>query len=173
MTAAEREAGFCLGSNLGDRRAALVAARDALAALPGVRRLAASPIYETEPVGVKPEFRHLAYLNAVVILSAPRDAAGWMADVHRIEADLGRVRTSDRFAPRTVDIDLLYCGTEWTETENLTVPHPRWSERRFVVRPLADVRPDLRLPGCDRTVREVLAGLPADAGRVRLFAAEW
>ncbi len=167
------EAGFCLGSNLGDRLALLRAARDRLAATPGATLLAQSPVYETDPVGVRPEHAHLKYLNAVVILAADLDARAWLRRAGAIEAELGRVRTEDRFAPRTMDIDLLYRGEDRFDGGGLTVPHPRWARRLFVVRPLADVRPDLRLPDDPRPVREHLAGLAVSPENVVLFAAAW
>lgn len=167
------EVGFCLGSNLGDRLARLRVARDRLAATAGAALLAQSAVYETEPVGVRPEYRHLDYLNAVVILAADLDARQWLERIRAIEAELGRVRTADRYAPRTIDIDLLYRGADCFDDGDLTVPHPRWMERLFVVRPLADVRPDLRLPGAPRSVGEQLAALAGAAEKVRLFAAAW
>jgi 2-amino-4-hydroxy-6-hydroxymethyldihydropteridine diphosphokinase len=154
------ETGFSLGSNLGDRLANLRAARTRLAALPGVRELAAAPIYETEPVGVKPEFRHLSFLNTVVILDGAFAPADWRRLTAQIEDDLGRVRSADRFAPRLLDIDVLYAGDHCVDEGGLTLPHPRWMLRRFVLQPLADVRPHLILPGSDRTVLQVLASLP-------------
>ena len=168
------ESGFSLGSNLGDRRAALAAARDALRATPGARLLAQSPIYETTPVGVRPEYRDLAFYNAVVLVESDRDAAAWLQRVETVERALGRVRGPDRFAPRPIDIDLLYCGDACIDSGGLVVPHPRWAERRFVVQPLADVRPDLVLPGAARSVREVLAGLTGDeAARIAVAADAW
>jgi len=168
-----REAGFSLGSNLGDRLAHLRAARAARAATAGARLLASAPVYETEPVGVRPEYRHLKFLNTVVILEAPLDAAAWLERIHEIEAALGRVRTADRYAPREVDVDLLYCGELAVETRDLTVPHPKWAARRFVVQPLADVRPALRLPGHVGTVREALDALADPPEMVRLLVEEW
>lgn len=154
------ETGFSLGSNLGDRLANLRAARQRLAVLPGVRELTAAPIYETEPVGVKPEHRHLAFLNTVVILEGDFSPADWRRLTAQIEDDLGRVRSTDRFAPRTLDIDVLYVGDHCVDASGLTIPHPRWMLRRFVLQPLADVRPHLILPGSDRTVFQTLEHLP-------------
>lgn len=166
------EIGLSLGSNLGDRLGFLRAARDAIAALPGVRVVAQSAVYETEPVGVQPEHAGLAYLNAVLVVDSDRT----VADVHRALADIedsqGRVRGADRYAPRTIDVDILYAGAVVTATERLTVPHPRWAARRFVVQPLADVRPDLVVPGTDASVRDLLARLPTTP-RVALFARAW
>ena len=74
---------------------------------------------------------------------------------------MGRVRGMDRNAPRPIDIDILYADDVMIDDDDLTLPHPRWSERRFVVQPLADVRPALCIPGQNRTVAEILAGMPA------------
>ena len=158
------ESGFSLGSNLGDRMGHLREAVNRLAATPGAELRACSPVYETEPVGVKPEHAHLKYLNAVVIIASPLSAAEWLRRIAEIEGALGRVRTDDRYAPRTLDIDLIYHGAEMLCSRGVTVPHPRWAEREFVVRPLADVRPDLVLPGAGRTVREILKGLESAPG---------
>jgi len=167
------EVGFCLGSNLGDRLALLQTARDRLAATPGARLLAQSSVYETDPVGVRPQYAHLKYLNAVVILDADLDAAEWLRRAQTIEAELGRVRSEDRYAPRTMDIDLLYRGADVIDDGGLTVP-PRWWQRRFVLRPLCDVRPELRLPGIPFSVQEQWARLPPQGGEnVRLYAAHW
>ena len=167
------EVGFCLGSNLRDRLALLRAARDRLAATPGAALCAQSPVYETDPVGVKPEYAALKYLNAVVILSAELDARAWLRRAGEIEAELGRVRSEDRFAPRTIDIDLLYRGEDRFDDGGATVPHPRWMRRRFVVRPLADVRPELRMPGDPLRVRDRLAGLTDAPEKIWLFAEMW
>ncbi len=166
------EYGFSLGSNLGDRLANLSAARQALLAAPGARLLAASPVYETEPVGVKPEFAHLAFLNAVLVVASPEPPEAWLQRLHDIEYGMGRERGSDRNAPRHIDVDILYAGDACIGSAGLSIPHPRWALRRFVVQPLADVRPQLRLPGLDRRVAEVLAALPPGEA-VTPFATDW
>ena len=166
------ETGFSLGSNLGDRLAHLVAARHRICALPGVRELAVSPIYETEPVGVAPENRHLAFLNAVLIVQAGLAPADWRRLTAQIETDLGRIRTTDKFAPRTMDIDILFVGNQSLDDGGLIIPHPRWKTRRFVLQPLADVRPALVLPGSSESVVQALAKLPPGEA-VRRYAAAW
>lgn len=167
------ETAFSLGSNLGDRLAHLRAARDRLSEFPGTRLVAQSPVYETDPVGVRPEHRHLKYLNAVVVFEAEAGAEEWHAFSHEAETRLGRVRSEDRYAPRAIDIDLLYCGDEALSTEPLHVPHPQWSRRLFVVRPLADIRPDARIPGAPGRVRDLLPGLSAGPERVAVFERIW
>jgi 2-amino-4-hydroxy-6-hydroxymethyldihydropteridine diphosphokinase len=167
------EIAFSLGSNLGDRLANLREARRRIFAAPDARPAAQSPVYETEPVGVKPEYRDLRFLNAVLAVESDRPAEDWLETAAAIEREMGRARTADRCAPRPIDIDILYAGGRVLDGARLTVPHPRWAERRFVVRPLADIRPDLVLPGGARTVAEVLAALPDPPESVRLFAREW
>jgi len=166
------ETGLSLGSNLGDRLDNLRAARQRLGALPGVRLLAAAPVYETEPVGVKPEFRHLAFLNTVLILDSAWLPAEWRRRTALIEDELGRVRSADKFAPRLLDIDLLYVGDHSVDEGGLVIPHPRWMLRRFVLQPLADVRPDLLLPGATQTVRQTLENLPTGEA-VKPFCTTW
>ena len=168
------EIGLGLGSNLGDRLAALQEAVRRIAALEGVSLRAVSPLYETAPVGARPEHAHRDYLNAVVIIEYGGDLARLAAQLHGIEAALGRQRDpADRNAPRTLDIDVLYAGQTSRTDPALTLPHPRWTERRFVVQPLADVRPDLRLPGATLTVAETLAALPPGERVVRVTERWW
>ncbi len=161
------EYGIGLGSNMGDRMQALAQAAARIARLPDVRILARSAVYETEPVGAQPEFRHLLFLNAVLVAESAASPDIFAASLRAIETEIGRVRQADRNAPRVVDIDLIYAGNSATETERLALPHPRWAERRFVVAPLADVRPDLVLPGQTRCVSAILADLPARPTVVR------
>ncbi len=166
------EYGLSLGSNLGNRLATLQTTRDRIAQLSGVSNVETSAIYETAPVGVRPEYKDLAFLNAVLIVTATLSPDAMSTAVHAIEDDLGRVRTEDRFAPRPIDIDILYAGDTMMDDEDLTLPHPRWAERRFVAQPLADVRPDLVFPGDQKSVREVLDSLPLEP-KVSRFASDW
>ncbi|MCE9616350.1 MAG: 2-amino-4-hydroxy-6-hydroxymethyldihydropteridine diphosphokinase [Lentisphaerae bacterium] len=166
------EYGISIGSNLGDRPRQLREARARIAQLPDVAVVASSALYETEPVDVGPAYRDQAFLNAVLILTALDPPEILAVALRRIEDELGRVRVADRNAPRPIDLDLIYAGVLVRECRALTIPHPRWNERRFVVQPLSDVRPDLLLPGQTATVREILAALPLQP-RVALFAREW
>ncbi|HBA84018.1 MAG TPA: 2-amino-4-hydroxy-6-hydroxymethyldihydropteridine diphosphokinase [Verrucomicrobia bacterium] len=166
------EAGLSLGTNLGDRLALLAEAKRRIAAAPGMEVLAQSPVYETEPVGVKPEYRHLKFLNAVLIVQgccAPHECFDRLRE---IENDMGRKRSLDQYAPRPIDIDLIYADAMTIQSGGLSVPHPHWSERRFVVQPLADVRPGLILPGQSKTVAEILRDLPP-AEKVVKYADSW
>ncbi len=166
------EAVLSLGSNLGDRRANLLAARAALAALPGTRLVASAPLYETEPVGAPAGTEQQLYLNTVLVLESAQDPEALSVAMHAIEARLGRVRGPERHAPRPIDIDLVAFGDFRRNTPSLRLPHPEAAHRRFVLQPLADVRPDLILPGQSRTVRELLAALPPSPAVV-LAGEQW
>lgn len=162
------EVGLSLGSNLPDRLAHLRAAERSLAALPGLRLLARARVYETEPVDVLPEFAHLAYLNTVIVIAWDGPLRALFEACRRIEEGQGRPATRAVNVPRPIDIDILYAGALCVREPDLVVPHPRWSERLFVLRPLADVRPALVLPGQSRSVEQLLAALGAGP-RVALF----
>jgi len=165
------EFALSLGTNLGDRLANLQKAVAELEERLQPAYLLKSKVYETEPVGVQEAYRDLAYLNAVVVLDYAGTSRQLSAIIHAIEADIGRVRGPDRNAPRIIDIDILYAGNELSDSDDLTLPHPRWAERRFVVRPLADLRPELVFPLEQRTVADILHALP-DTPAVTLYRAD-
>ena len=123
-----------LGSNLGDRRAYL---RDAIESLPDV--VAVSPVYETDPLG-GPEQQ--PYLNLVVELDTELTPTALLSVCHRIESAANRVR-DERWGPRTLDIDIIWMEGVTLSGERLTVPHPRWQQRKFVLAPMRDLAPDL------------------------------
>ena len=135
-----------LGSNLGDRRALIAGALDRLQP----RRV--SSIVETEPWGVTDQPR---FLNAVAEIETELAPGALLDRLLDLERDLGRVR-AERWGARTMDLDLLLYGDRQMNTPSLTVPHPRLHERLFVLEGLAELCPDLRVPGPDRTVRELL-----------------
>lgn len=165
------QTGLALGSNLGDRLAHLRAGRDFLLALhegPGPPAL--SPVYETDPVGCPPGSP--AFLNAVLEIETSLDPATLLARLAACEQQLGRPARRATNAPRPLDLDLLYAGDTSLDLPDLTVPHPRLAQRRFVLQPLAAIRPQLILPGQSLTVTQLLAALP-DAPPVRLSAATW
>lgn len=163
------EIALSLGSNLGDRMNHLRDACKRLAALPETTITKCSPVYETAPVGVKPQYRDMPYLNAVILIETQLPVDALSTRIHRFEAAMGRIRSDDRFAPRPIDIDILYAGDHIRNDETLTLPHPRWAQRRFVLQPLADVRPERVLPGYQQTVRERLDALDDDHA-VNVFA---
>jgi len=164
------EIGLGLGSNLDHRLDYLRGAVTRLAELPGTHVVAKAPIYETDPVDAKPEYAHLEYLNTVVIVESTMELLAFSDAIHQIETDMGRVRSEDRNAPRPIDIDILYAGKVQRADGILDLPHPRWAQRRFVLQPLADVRPFLKLPGEPRTISDVLKSLPPS--NIRLFRAQ-
>ena len=151
-----RRAYLGIGSNLGDRRAHLQGAVDELAGVEGLRVVAVSPVYETVPVGGPPQ---PDFLNAVVAVDTELTARVLLELAQRIEAAAERVRTV-RWGPRTLDVDVLLVGDERIDEPDLEVPHPRMTERAFVVVPLADLAPEWadRLPADAASVRR--AGLP-------------
>ncbi|MBR6021281.1 MAG: 2-amino-4-hydroxy-6-hydroxymethyldihydropteridine diphosphokinase [Kiritimatiellae bacterium] len=168
------EAGFSIGSNLGDRAEWLRKAREAIAAIPGVSLRECAPLYETEPVGCAEEFSEQLYLNSFLVVGTELEVHRLFAETQRIETELGRKRLfGRRNTPRTVDIDLIYYDGQTVRSGGLVVPHPRWSRRRFVLQPMCDVRPAAVLPGHDRSVREILAALPEGGQTVRLVAKIW
>ena len=169
--AAPVEAGVSFGSNLGDRADTLRRAARLLAATPGVRLLARSAIYETEPVDVPPEFAGRSYLNAVAVFGVSLPLDVWSERCHAVEDELGRVRTGYHH-PRTIDVDLLWFGDAVRDEPHLHLPHPQIASRRFVCEPLAEIRPGLRLPGLSGTIADLLAALsPRPA--VRLSGDRW
>jgi len=145
-----------IGSNLGDRERVIAEALDLLRDEDGVEALAVSTLRETEPVGYREQPR---FLNGAVALETsltPRELLGRLL---AIEQRLGRVRgEGPRFGPRTIDLDLLVYGTETIDEPGLQVPHPRLVERRFALEPLAELEPELEIPGPGR-VQALLAGL--------------
>ena len=157
-----------LGSNLGDKLNNLRVARDAIVRLAAVSPpVVVSPLYETEPVDCEPGAGK--FLNAVMEFDCESRPADLWEELDRIEQSLGRRREDGRNISRTIDIDLLYCGEEKIQSERLQVPHPRMHERRFVLQPLADIRPELVLPGQTKSVRELLARLQESPKVIRLM----
>lgn len=164
-------AGIALGSNLGDRLAHLRQARALVLALPGVSApVIDARVYETEPVGSGPDAG--AYLNTVLEVEYEGQPITLLDGLQRIEAELGRPSKRPRNTPRTIDLDILYAGNLVLSNEEVVIPHPRLHLRRFVLTPLADIRPELILPGQQQTSAALLAGLN-DPAKVELFAAQW
>lgn len=165
------KAAVALGSNLGDRLANLKQARDAIAALPGVKSsLASSAVYETDPVECEADAQK--FLNAVVAFDYEGGAPNLLQRLRAIEVRAGRSSARAKNTSRTLDLDLLFLGDLELKTNDLQLPHPCIAKRRFVLAPLADVCPDLTLPGHSRTVRELLRQLDND-GAVEPFSTQW
>jgi 2-amino-4-hydroxy-6-hydroxymethyldihydropteridine diphosphokinase len=160
-----------LGSNLGDRLANVRAARKAIVDLAGVAPpILASPIYETEPIGCEPGAQK--FLNAVLEFEYKGEPAALLERLLQIEQLLGRERNHPGNVSRNIDIDLLYFGGIEIDNKKLQVPHPRLHLRKFVLQPLADIRPDLMLPNQTKSVRELLAQVD-NSGKVSRFKDQW
>lgn len=154
-----------MGSNIGDREAHLAHAVRRLGE--EARLVGLSSVYETDPAGY---LEQPPFLNMVVRLDTDRSPADLMALLRTIEEERGRRRTF-RNAPRTLDLDLLLYGEERiTSRPALEVPHPRMTERPFVLVPLLELAPEVREPGGGRPYREWLTG--GEGGVRRLFAGE-
>ena len=164
-------AGVALGSNLGERLANLRNARKDIATLRGVLPpLRSSAVYETDPVGC--EKGAAKFLNAVIEFGYSGEPEELLRALATIEKMLGRPGAHPRNVSRPIDLDLLYFGELVIETGELQLPHPRIVEREFVLRPLADIRPDLVLPEQNEPIRALLLRLSPTAGVVRLDV-EW
>jgi len=162
-----RQAFIGAGANLGDRCAMLRAAVARLRAAPGVKVLACSTVYETDPVG---PLDQPAFLNAVVGIETSLSPEELLATLLEVERSLGRVRTI-RWGPRTIDLDLLVFEGERRATESLHLPHPRTLERAFVTVPLRELieREPFRRP-CWAALRQQLAASPATSLRASACA---
>jgi 2-amino-4-hydroxy-6-hydroxymethyldihydropteridine diphosphokinase len=154
-------AGIALGSNIEPRFDYLQAAHRRLLDLhTGVEPVLCSKIYETSPVGCPPGSP--PFLNAVLEISTESQPQQLLRSLKSIESALGRRPAPNRNTPRTIDLDLLYCDDVILSESDLTLPHPQISQRRFVLEPLADIRPDLVLPLFERSVKESLDQLKND-----------
>ena len=164
-------AGVALGANVGDRAATLRAARERIEALDGVEPpLLASAIYETEPVDCEPGAGK--FLNAAIEVGFAGEAAQLLSALRQIERDLGRPSVHPRNVSRPIDLDLLYFGDLTIDMPELQLPHPRLPERAFVLRPLADIRPNLILPNHRASIAELLRELGDTSELVRIKG-EW
>ena len=156
-----------LGSNLGDRLANLRVVRQQIRDLTDIQPpVLASAIYETDPVDCEPGAPK--FLNAVVEFGYDGDPLQLLRKLKSVEAVLGRPREHARNVSRKIDIDLLYIGESEINDRELELPHPRMHLRKFVLQPLADIRPELILPRQAKTVRELLAELNDACNVVRL-----
>ena len=156
-----------LGSNAGDRLAHLRAGVAALARVYETFVEGVSPVYETEAhtlAGQRPQPDHLNAVAFVMTTAGPFELLRACQDAERAA---GRDPAAPPWSPRPLDLDLLVSGRLVLNTPALTLPHPRIAERRFVLAPLADIAPDLVVPGLNRTVAELLAACPDRARIVR------
>jgi 2-amino-4-hydroxy-6-hydroxymethyldihydropteridine diphosphokinase len=139
-----------VGSNLSEPRAQVLRAFDALACLPRTRLVARSALYHTPPFG---EVVQPAFVNAAAGLLTRLSPEDLLAELRALEKELGREPPRERWGPRVIDLDLLVVGTEKRATETLQLPHPGIAQRDFVLYPLADIAPELEVPGVGRVSR--------------------
>ncbi len=135
---------IALGSNMEDPLAQIKRALQALSQLKQFQLMKTSSLYRSQPWGPvqdQPEF-----INAVVGLETELEPMALLAELQRIEQQLGRRREGERFGPRCIDLDIVLYGAECVDTETLQIPHPRLSERDFVLYPLLEIAPQLKLP---------------------------
>jgi 2-amino-4-hydroxy-6-hydroxymethyldihydropteridine diphosphokinase len=155
---------IALGSNLGNRLETLQGAIDALEDTPGVRVKAISPVYETEPWGVEPGSQP-NYFNAVVLVKTTLPPSSLLERGQAIEEAFLRVR-SERWGPRTIDVDIVAYQGVVSQDPDLTLPHPRAHQRAFVLAPWHDVDPSAELPGHGE-VAELLAAVGSTGVQAR------
>lgn len=161
--------GIALGTNLGDRLGNLRAARDLLAGI-STSPVLSAPIYQTAPVGCpegSPDF-----LNTVVEITFGGTPRELLSLTQSFQKKLGRTDSPVRNAPRVIDIDILYFGDTVFSDESLELPHPRLTQRRFVLQPLASIRPDLILPEQTAPISDLLANL-TDQEPLETIATSW
>lgn len=157
-----------LGANEGRRVEQLQTAIERLHAHPAISVEAVSPVYETEAHTLDPEDEQPPYLNAVAQLRTTLGAEALFEVCQRLERAAGRDPERPRWAPRPLDLDLLVYDEETHQSERLTLPHPRLAERRFVLRPWADLAPNLYVPApFDATVTELLQRSPDTSALAR------
>ena len=154
-----KRAVISLGSNLGNRLETIQGAIDALEDTPGVRVKAVSPVYETEPWGVRPDSQP-SYFNAVIVLRTTLPPSSLLERAHAVEEAFHRVR-DEHWGPRTIDVDIVAYADEVSDDPTLTLPHPRAHERAFVLAPWHDVEPEAQLPG-HGLVAQLLAAVSRD-----------
>jgi 2-amino-4-hydroxy-6-hydroxymethyldihydropteridine diphosphokinase len=149
--------GIALGSNLGDRHSILTEVIDQLRALHQGGDFLVSTLHETEPVDCPPGSP--VFLNGVVELESSLEPIVLLHRLQALEVAFGRPVHHGINQPRTLDLDLLYCDGMTLKSSELVLPHPRITERLFVLSPLAEIRPDLQLPGwsysCDKYLSEI------------------
>jgi len=144
-----------IGANLANRDETIARALELLARRPGVEVLEVSTLRETDPVGYADQPR---FLNGAAAVETELDPRTLLHELLAVERELGRTRAGPRFGPRTIDLDLLVYGDREVSEPGLTVPHPRLAERAFALEPLAELDPDLEIPGRGR-VDNLLRGL--------------
>lgn len=161
----EKDAYIALGSNLGDRELNLLRAVAEIGKLPSCKVTALSPFYETSPVGVTDQ---PSFVNAVLRLTTELASHDLLDSLQHIETVIFSRKRTIRWGARTIDLDLLLYGDEVINGEDLIVPHPRMTERRFVLQPLSDIAPDLVHPVLGKRIADLLAALRSEETVVKI-----
>ncbi|MFO7982160.1 MAG: 2-amino-4-hydroxy-6-hydroxymethyldihydropteridine diphosphokinase [Desulfuromonadales bacterium] len=159
-----------LGSNLGERLQLLQQARLGIDEHPGISLQGASPVFETAPVGGPAD--QPPFLNAAIEVGTTLPPEELLAWSRTVEERCGRIR-GERWGPRLIDIDILFYGNLIIRQPELTIPHPRLHERRFVLVPLNELAPDFIHSVFGRTCRELLENLPSRSGGETLYTKDW
>ena len=155
---AQDEVCVALGSNIGNRLTYIHRGLDFLSTLQvGSNSMSLSSVYETEPVACPPGSPH--FLNAVCVMKCRLEPLQLLLALKNFEKKMGRNLESDRNSPRPLDLDIIYFGSCECSSPELTLPHPRAHTRKFVLLPLAELRPHLLLPGQSMTVVQLLGTL--------------
>jgi len=144
-----RPAYVALGSNLGEPRSQVLWAQERLGRIPRTQLVLHSPLYGSRPFG---PVAQSDFVNAASGLLTELDAGALLAELQALEAAAGRPARHQRWGPRVLDLDLLAYARERRQDPGLTLPHPGIPERNFVLYPLADIAPDLELPGLGRVI---------------------
>ena len=157
-----------IGSNLGDRRANIVEAVERMSQLAGTRVVRTSSLYESEPLGNAKTW----FVNSAIEIETELGAEALLKRLKAIEDAMGRKRVKGkRWGSRIIDLDILFFDKEVIEKRNLKVPHPRLTERRFVLIPLSELAPQLIHPGLNASVSELLA-TTKDTKKIHLMGAD-
>ncbi len=152
-----------IGSNLGNAHHNCLTVVKRIKQIPDCVFMGCSPFYKTEPVGVK---NQNWYVNGVVSISTNIAARSLMKSLLAIEKDMGRIR-KERWASRIIDLDILIFGPDIIQEENLTIPHPRMHQRKFVMAPMVDLAPNLVHPLLEKTMVELLKTIEGDGQRIQ------
>ncbi|OGR87041.1 MAG: 2-amino-4-hydroxy-6-hydroxymethyldihydropteridine diphosphokinase [Elusimicrobia bacterium RIFCSPLOWO2_01_FULL_60_11] len=152
-----------MGSNIGDRRKNIERALFLLSQS-GIAIVKRSSCYETAPVGP----RQRDFLNAAALCRTSLPPQKLLSMLRSVERRLGRVRRK-KWGPRTIDLDILFYGKRRIRTRNLTLPHPRFAERKFVLWPLREIAPHLRPPGHSRTICGLAKKLTDPSQKVKIY----